>query len=122
MIRRTLIVVWLLSLVVWTAKLLDPQPIPQGLEPPVDWAYVLAKTLHVAGYFWCTFGGLWLWKSMRWRLLFAGFMVWHGIGTEIGQSYIPTRSGSVKDVGFDAFGITLACLAIAAAERRRSVN
>ena len=109
--RYAVMAVWLLSLVVWTYKLLDPHPIPKELEPPEKWQYILAKTLHVCGYCWCTFLGLWLWRSLTWRIFFASFMVWHGIGTEIGQSYIPTRTGSEKDVGFDTLGVSLACLA-----------
>lgn len=107
--RRLHAVVWAFSLAMWTIKLLDPKPVPSSLMPEPWFAFILAKTLHVVGYFVCTLLGLWLWRGLSWRIVYAGFMVWHGIGTEVGQSYIPTRSGSPKDVGFDALGISLAC-------------
>jgi VanZ family protein len=110
MFRKFVLFIWLASLAIWTWKLLDPKPIPPSLQPEETLAYLLAKSLHVSGYTWITFLGLWLWKNLTLRICFVGFMVWHGIATEIIQSYIPTRSGSPKDVGFDTFGITVACL------------
>ena len=109
-LRRVHAAVWLTSLVVWTFLLLDPNPIPPQLQPAPDLSYFLAKSLHVCGYSWCTLLGLWLWRGLTWRIVFAGFMVWHGIATEVIQSYIPTRHGSEKDVAFDTLGIMLACL------------
>ena len=103
-------VVWLASLIVWTFLLLDPSPVPKSLEPEPWLGYILAKTLHVCGYGWCTLLGMWVWWGMIWRIAYAGFMVWHGIATEVIQSYIPTRHGSEKDVALDTLGITLACL------------
>ena len=110
MIRRVHGTIWIISLIIWTFLLLDPNPIPPLLQPEPSLRYLLAKTLHVCGYGWCTLLGLWFWRSLTWRIVFSGVMVWHGIATEIIQSYIPTRTGSEKDVGFDTLGITLACL------------
>lgn len=107
--RRLHAVVWAFSLAIWTILLLDPNPVPPALQPQPWLAFLLAKSLHVVGYFACTLLGLWLWRGQSWRIVYAWLMVWHGIGTEVGQSYIPTRSGSPKDIGFDALGITIAC-------------
>lgn len=104
---RVACLVWFVSLSVLTWKLLDPNPIPKGMEPPIDLAYILAKSFHVCCYAYVTALGLWLSSSPKWRLGYIAFMVWHAIGTEIAQSYIPTRSGSVKDVAFDYLGITM---------------
>ncbi|MFO0938212.1 MAG: VanZ family protein [Gemmataceae bacterium] len=111
-LRIVVAIVWIASLSVWTWLLLDPSPVPPSLKPEPTMSYFLAKSLHVCGYGWCTLLGLWLLRKLPWRILFAGFMVWHGIATEIIQSYIPTRTGSEKDVGFDTLGISLACLVI----------
>lgn len=100
------------SLVLWTAALLDPNPVPPRLQPEEWLKYFLAKTLHVCGYGCCTLLGLILFKSLTHRIVFAGFMVWHAIVTEIIQSYIPTRTGMPHDVGFNSLGITLACLVV----------
>jgi VanZ family protein len=103
---------WIVSISVLTWKLLDPNPIPKGMEPPIDLAYLLAKSFHVCCYSFVTALGLWLSPSPKWRIGYVALMVWHAIGTEIAQSYIPTRSGSVKDVAFDYLGITIGCLVI----------
>lgn len=100
------------SLVLWTALLLDPNPVPPQLQPEEWLKYFLAKSLHVCGYFWCTLLGILLFKSLTQRIVFVGFMVWHAIATEIIQSHIPTRTGTPQDVGFDYAGITLACLVV----------
>jgi VanZ family protein len=107
------------SLILWTGALLDPNPVPPRLQPEEWLKYFLAKTLHVCGYGWCTFLGLMLFQSLTYRIVFAGFMVWHGIATEIIQSYVPTRTGTPHDVGFDCAGITLACLVVWWRQSRR---
>jgi VanZ family protein len=108
--RNLAIFIWIISLIVLTFMLLDPRPITVHIDSPIDWQYIMAKTFHIGCYFFVTFLGLWLWSDPRWRICYAGVMVWHAIGTEIGQSYIPTRHGDVKDVAIDCAGITLACL------------
>lgn len=107
------------SLVLWTAALLDPNPVPPRLQPGEWLKFFLAKSLHVCGYFWCSMLGLLLFKSLTHRIIFTAFMVWHAITTEIIQSYIPTRTGTPHDVGFDCLGITLACLVVWWRQSRR---
>jgi VanZ family protein len=100
------------SLVLWTGALLDPNPVPPRLQPEEWLKYFLAKSLHVCGYGWCTILGLLLFPALTHRIIFVSVMVWHAIATEIIQSYIPTRTGTPHDVGFDCAGITLACLVV----------
>ena len=50
------------------------------------------------------------------------FMVLHGIGTEIGQTYVPNRVGSVKDVLIDGAGVLIAVALVRRATRRGIVQ
>lgn len=118
--RRLHAGVWAAGLMIWTALLLDPNPVPPALQPQPWLAYLLAKSLHVTGYFVCTLLGLGLWRAPTIRVVVAGMMVWHAIGTEVGQCYIPTRSGSPKDVGWDFLGITLSGALVWWRQRRRN--
>ena len=40
------------------------------------------------------------------------FLLLHGVGTEIGQTYVPNRTGKVTDVLIDWAGITAGLLAL----------
>lgn len=105
--RLFVIVGWLLSLYVFTDRLIDPSPVPEDLKPDPSIMLIIAKIVHLLGYAWCTFWGLWLWQNLNWRIWFATFMIAHGILTELIQSYIPTRTGSWRDVGIDTVGVFL---------------
>jgi len=101
-------VLFILSLAVWTWKLLESNPLPPVVKDFVGWSewlmFILAKALHAGAYAWCTVLGR-LAVSPRWRIGIAIGMVLHGIGTEIGQTFVPHRVGSVRDVLIDAGGV-----------------
>jgi VanZ family protein len=107
-------VAFLVGLVLWTWKLLESNPVPTPIREFLsfwDWLpYVLAKCLHAGGYAFLAFTG-WVMVGPRFGRVVVVFLFLHGIGTEIGQTYIPNRFGSVKDVFIDAAGTLTGTLA-----------
>jgi len=111
-------VVFAVALGGWTWLLLTPNPVP----PPVAavfgfhaWAsFFAAKVLHVGAYAVLAALAAVAVRDAGPRAghLAAGFMLLHGVATEIGQTYVPNRSGSVRDVGLDWIGITAGTLAV----------
>jgi VanZ family protein len=100
--------VFLVLLGLWTWKLLEPHPVPEGLrERLAEYNYAAAKTLHAGGYALLTILAATLPVSRGWRLALVVFLFLHGMGTEIGQTYVPNRTGRVLDVIIDWGGITL---------------
>ncbi|HSQ56764.1 MAG TPA: VanZ family protein [Gemmata sp.] len=101
--------VFLVFLGLWTWKLLEASPVPESLTHgwSLDLKFIASKILHVSAYGFLTLLAAWL--PVR-RLYFwgvVGVLMLHAIGTEIGQCYVPNRSGSVRDVCLDWFGIGL---------------
>lgn len=96
----------------WTWKLLDPTPVPDGLldrfGPGARFA--AAKGLHLGGY--CALALLAVTLPVRgyWRWFLVGLLALHGVATEIGQTFVPGRTGSVRDVLIDWAGIALGVL------------
>jgi VanZ family protein len=102
-------------LAVWTWKLLEPNPVP---EPVISflslWAllpFLAAKCLHLSGY--ALLAALaWTWAPNRpARRALVVFLLLHGVGTEIGQTLVPNRTGKARDVVIDWFGIAGGSLA-----------
>ncbi len=107
-------VLLLLSLLsVWTWKLLEPSPVPEHLARRLqpEWKFILAKCLHCGGYATLTFLATTLPVSRFWCRCFVLLLALHGAGTEIGQTFIPNRTGTVRDVIIDWIGIALGVLA-----------
>ena len=105
-------------LALWTYLLLAPEPVPEVLPGDYSWfdkemaKFLLAKSLHLSAYaFLAAFGGS-LFPSARGRWMYWGVLVLHGIGTEIGQTYVPNRHGCVRDVLIDAAGIAVGAWAL----------
>jgi len=125
MIPRRLLIhsaILLLFLVLWTWKLLEPHPVPEEISEGLAKAglsYIAAKTLHAAGYAFLAILAVTLPAPRRWRGFLVGLLVWHGIATEIGQTFIPNRTGRVRDVFIDWLGIGLGLLAVLLWKRRR---
>jgi VanZ family protein len=104
------ILFWLL-LAIWTWKLLEPKPVPDPLIKNLLWIwewlpYLLAKCLHAFGYALLTFLACTATRG-RGRWIAVVFLILHGAGTEIGQSFIPNRTGKPADVAIDIFGVLL---------------
>ncbi|HEY2787182.1 MAG TPA: VanZ family protein [Fimbriiglobus sp.] len=104
---------------VFTVLLLIPHPNPVKIE--IHWlAYLVQKSAHLCGYAYLAAVGYLFPKIVRYRWGVILFLMLHGIGTEIGQTYVPGRSGQVKDVLIDWCGITVGLLAARRFSRPRS--
>jgi VanZ family protein len=99
---------------VWTWKLLEPAPVPEDLARRLqpESKFVLAKCLHCGGYATLTLLAVTLPVSRRWRWAFVALLALHGVGTEIGQTFVPNRTGTRRDVLIDWGGIALGVLAL----------
>lgn len=112
--------VFLLFLGLWTWKLLEPHPVPEELRDGLERAglsFLAAKTLHAAGYAFLTILAFTLPVPRRWNHFLVFLLVLHGAATEIGQTFVPNRTGRVRDVLIDWLGIGLGLLAIYAWRR-----
>jgi VanZ family protein len=100
---------WLAFLAVWTVMLLTPNPAGRlADELSAEEQFTLAKSLHVVAYLGLTLTGLWAFRAARptrWAVPLG--LVLHGAVTEYGQTLVPTRFGSVRDVLLDAAGVLL---------------
>lgn len=113
--------VFLVFLGLWTWKLLEPHPVPdeigEGLEK-AGLSFIAAKTLHATGYAFLTLLVLTMPVPLHWRRFLVGLLVLHGVGTEIGQTYVPSRTGKVRDALIDWLGIALGVLVVYAWRKR----
>jgi VanZ family protein len=100
---------FLLFLGLWTWKLLEPSPIPPAINEglPTDLKFILSKLLHAGAYAFLTFLAARLPVRRPYFWLAVAALALHGMGTEIGQLYVPNRTGTVRDVLIDWFGIGL---------------
>ena len=102
------LVVFLVFLSLWTWKLLEPHPVSDEIRQGLgEYNYVAAKSLHAAGYAFLTLLAATMPVARRWRIALVVFMFLHGVGTEIGQTYVPNRTGKVSDVVIDWFGCSM---------------
>jgi VanZ family protein len=100
--------VWFLYVLAWSAALLTPAPvwlIRAVLAP--GYSMVACKILHVAAY--AVLAGLsgWLRVTGRLRWFLLAFLSAHAGGTEYFQQFVPTRTGSWRDVGLNHLGLVL---------------
>lgn len=115
---------FLFFLGLWTWELLAEDPIPESVKRaiPDQWMFWLAKGLHVVAYAFLTvLAGLLPVPRVFFWLVIAG-LVLHGIGGEIGQTFVDGRTGSMRDVLLDWGGVVLGLLAIWAVRRLRSAG
>lgn len=112
-------VVFAVFLGLWTWKLLQPVPVPEALtaELGADWRFLLAKCLHAGAYAFLTVLAFALPVPRYWHWFLVGLLALHGAATEYGQTFVPNRSGSVRDVIIDCVGIALGVLASLSARR-----
>ena len=114
--------VFLVVLALWTWKLLEPHPVPDEISEGLarfGLKFAAAKSLHLVLYAVLTILAITLPVPRRWRYFSVGLLVWHGVATEIGQRFVPNRTGSLRDVLIDWCGIALGLL-VAKWWKRRS--
>jgi VanZ family protein len=87
--------------------LLEPQPVPEALAAHLtgEARFAAAKSLHAGVYCALTLLAVTLPLPNRWRWALAVLLALHGVGTEIGQTYVPGRTGSARDVLIDWSGV-----------------
>ncbi|MFO0851501.1 MAG: VanZ family protein [Gemmataceae bacterium] len=105
---------FLFFLALWTYELLAENPVPESVSRaiPNEWKFWLAKGLHVVGYAFLT--------VLAWLLPVPRLVYWlviallllHGIATEVGQTFVAGRTGSVRDVLLDWVGVGLGLLVV----------
>jgi VanZ family protein len=102
-------IIWFIYLSAWTVALLTPHPAraAQVVLPGHDLRYVVAKSLHVSAYLVLTILTGALPIRPPWRYLMLVLPSLHAMGTEFFQQFVPERSGTWADVGFDHVGICL---------------
>jgi VanZ family protein len=105
-------VVFVLFLGLWTWKLLEPVPVPEAIEQriPTDLRFLFAKSLHAGAYAFLTVLAATLPVRRPFFWAVVAVIALHGVGTEIGQTYVPSRHGCVQDVIIDWVGIGLGLL------------
>lgn len=107
-------------LVIWTWLLVRPNPIPEIVEAiPGSWRFLAAKTLHGGTYAFMTVLGLIWTTSPRGRILVVALLLMHGVGTEVTQTFVPNRSGEVRDVLVDWTGVLIATMVMRFSVRYR---
>ena len=101
-----------LALLTW--KLLEPRPVPEALTESLsgNWLFILAKCFHAGAYAFMAVLAATAPVARPWRAALVVLMFLHGIGTEIGQTYVPNRTGKVTDVLIDWAGITAGLVAL----------
>ncbi len=98
---------FLLILALWTWKLLEPIPVPARITQELsDVArFLLAKGLHLAVYAILMLLAMSLPLPAFGRCFLVGLLALHGVATEMGQTFIPGRTGSIVDVFIDWLGM-----------------
>jgi len=106
--------IWFAFLVAWSVALLVPDPIgwllrhkPDSLELPHQTTFLMAKTLHVTAYAVAAVLTGWLRAPGPWRWVLLVFWFLHADATEVGQRFVPGRSGSLRDVALDHLGLLI---------------
>jgi hypothetical protein len=108
-LRLTAAILFAGLLSLWTWKLLEPNPVPEQVREMLSWwdwlPFLAAKALHAGGYATLTLLAGIAVPGRRGKRVALAFLLLHGVGTEIGQTFVPNRGGSVRDVLIDWAGI-----------------
>ncbi len=100
--------VWwsLLALLTWA--LLSPQPprVAQALLPE-EMTFSASKAVHICAYAFLTLLVLWLPATRQQRVALWLVLASHAVLTEVGQTFVPGRHGSIYDVGINLLGLSL---------------
>ena len=106
---RIVWVTWFIFVAAWSTALLTPHPtkVAEAVFANADHRYHAAKTLHILAYFVLTVLTTLLPARRPLNGLLLLFPSLHALATEGLQNFVPTRTGSWQDVGFDHIGIGL---------------
>jgi len=103
--------IWIIYTAMWTTALLTPQPARIADEVLTrENAFYASKTLHVSCYAGLAILSGWLRARSPWRWLLLIFLSAHALGTEFAQRFVPHRTPSWGDVGWDHLGIVFGIL------------
>jgi VanZ family protein len=103
-----LCIIWVLLLAAWTVALLHPHPVDlddDDLTPDVK--FYVAKAVHVSAYALSAVLTAALPIDRRWRRVLLALLGLHAGATEWLQTFIPPRTGSLRDVLLDLLGLAL---------------
>jgi VanZ family protein len=107
--RQLLWAVWTIGMLTWTYLLVVPvEWLPKGLRFPRGTGTVVfswSKLGHAAAYATLVAYALALSRNRRRDWLFLVPLSLHAFGTELIQTWVPSRSGSWTDVAIDHVGI-----------------
>jgi VanZ family protein len=108
------VVLFVFILSLWTYELLAENPVPESVARaiPDEWKFWLAKGLHVAAYAFLTVLAAQLPVPRVYFWLVVMLLVLHGIATEVGQTYVAGRHGSLRDVLLDWSGVGIGLLVL----------
>ena len=73
-------------------------------ELPADWRFWLSKAVHFSMYLLLFLLGTWG-LGWRWRWRVVGLLLLHAGLTELVQTWVPHRHGSLRDVLIDSGGV-----------------
>lgn len=108
MTNRVRWIAWSLFFVAWTCALLSSGPVDLADEfIPEEGMFLSFKFTHVAGYALLTGLTGWLGVPSRSRRLVILALALHGASTELGQTFVPRRTPSLRDIGFDCLGVAV---------------
>jgi VanZ family protein len=100
--------VWGLFLAVLTTGLLRPEPVSLADEVlPEEAMFSAFKTVHITAFALLVVLTAWLHVSSRTHWLLLAFVSAYAMLTEYLQNFVPTRTASWWDVGFNHVGIAL---------------
>ena len=123
MIRPAAFALFWPLLAAWTWLLVRPNPIPDVVDAiGLDWRFLAAKCLHGGTY--AALAGLGrVWPAgPRGRWLVLGLLLLHGVGTEVAQTFVPNRSGCVRDVLVDWAGVAVGWTVMRSLARNRRLS
>jgi VanZ family protein len=104
--RRWLI--WGVYVAALTTGLLRPEPVTIADQVlPEEAVFSAFKTVHITAFALLVVLTAWLQVSTRTRWLLLAFVSAYAMLTEYLQNFVPTRTASWWDVGFNHVGITL---------------
>ncbi|MFQ3649340.1 MAG: VanZ family protein [Gemmataceae bacterium] len=99
---------WLTLLGIWTYLLLLPstKEISDWVNVPITRRFLVAKALHLGVYFLLAYLAAYLPRRTAWWAILAV----HAALTELGQQFLPGRTGTLLDVMINLCGVLIGLL------------